>query len=101
MSKAQVGHSALDAVPDINDMPTAAQLADMPDDETRVAFLRAGIGLAERELDAARAQFNAIHDKREEVIAAWDGKLNEAEDMWNRAEHTLTALNRELEALEN
>lgn len=94
MSKASVGHSAHDVTAGL-----VEELTHLPDKDTQLAFLRAAIVHGEGQLEAAEQQVTSISDKRETVMDVWDAKLNEAEDIRDRAAETLAAINREHNAL--
>lgn len=93
MSKANVGHSALDVTAGIVD-----ELKNQPAD-ARIAFLQAAVTHAEGQAEQAEHQYEAIAEKRLTVQAAWSSKLDEADKIRQRAHATVDAYNHELNAL--
>jgi predicted nucleic acid-binding Zn-ribbon protein len=94
MSKAQVGHSALDAEAGI-----VGELAQR-NTEDRVQFLNAAVVHAEQQRDILDDQYDRLSERWETIQTQWNGKLDEAERMRDEAEDTVEALSRELDALD-
>lgn len=94
MTKAKVGHSALDP-----EVTVTAELAKLPDDEARLRFLQSAIDHAEAQLAIANDQYERVNAKADDVQEMWDAKVMEAHNIRVGAADTLEALNREHEAL--
>lgn len=96
MTKAQVGHAALDPTVGI-----VEALAEQPDDEARIKFLRAGVAHAQDQWEAANEQARRIAAKWDQVREQWEAKVAESKAIEQSANAALGALSRELKALEN
>lgn len=94
MTKANVGHSALDATAGI-----AESMAALPDDEARIAFLQAAVYHADGQLTIAEDQHDRLTTKAADVKAQWDAKVTEAGAIRDRARDDLEAFTREYDAL--
>lgn len=84
MTAANAGHSALNAETGIRgDMP--GSFNDLPDDEARGRFIVAAVEHARQQHALLEEQADAVEAKRDEVLAQWNAKVAEADDMADRA----------------
>jgi hypothetical protein len=92
MSKAQAGHSALDAGAGVR-----GELAAMDNDGQRERFLRAAVEHTAAQVGVLEKQVDDLVDKAEEVAVQWDAKIAEAERMRDVIVAALAAYQAELE----
>jgi hypothetical protein len=89
MSKAQVGHSALD--------PERIDIHESGSFEDRMTFLEAAVYHADGQLTLLEDQLDRITDKAAQVQHAWDGKVHNAQAMVDAAREDLAHWQRQLD----